>query len=73
MCNILDIFNKFPIKDDYIIINNYLRSLSDKEYRSGRSPSGGNGNPRQYSCLENPMTEESGGLKFMESQRVRHN
>ena len=22
---------------------------------SGRSPRGGNGNPRQYSCLENPM------------------
>ena len=23
--------------------------------RSGRSPGEGNGNPRQYSCLENPM------------------
>ena len=22
---------------------------------SGRSPGGGNGNPRQYSCLESPM------------------
>ena len=22
---------------------------------SGRSPGEGNGNPRQYSCLENPM------------------
>ena len=22
---------------------------------SGRSPGGGNGNPFQYSCLENPM------------------
>ena len=22
---------------------------------SGRSPGGGNGNPSQYSCLENPM------------------
>ena len=29
---------------------------------SGRSPAGGHGNPLQYSCLENPMTEESGGL-----------
>ena len=28
---------------------------------SGRSP-GGNGNPLQYSCLENPWTEEPGGL-----------
>ena len=24
-------------------------------YASGRSPGGGNGNPLQYSCLENPM------------------
>ena len=28
----------------------------------GRSPRGGNGNPLQYSCLENPMEEEPGGL-----------
>ena len=26
---------------------------------SGRSPGEGNGNPLQYSCLENPMGEES--------------
>ena len=26
---------------------------------SGRSPGEGNGNPLQYSCLGNPMTEES--------------
>ena len=24
----------------------------------GRSPAGGNGNPLQYSCLENPMDQE---------------
>ena len=24
---------------------------------SGRSPGGGNGNPLQYSCLENPMDD----------------
>ena len=30
---------------------------------SGRSPGGGNGNPLQYSCLENPWTEEPGGLQ----------
>ena len=28
----------------------------------GRSPGGRNGNPFQYSCLKNPMTEEPGGL-----------
>ena len=27
-----------------------------------RTPRGGNGNPLQYSCLKNPMTEESSGL-----------
>ena len=25
----------------------------------GRSPGGGNGNPLQYSCLENPMDKEA--------------
>ena len=30
---------------------------------SGRSPGEGNGNPLQYSCLENPWTEEPGGLQ----------
>ena len=29
---------------------------------SGRSPGEGHGNPLQYSCLENPWTEEPGGL-----------
>ena len=38
---------------------------------SGRSPGDGNGNPLQYSCLENPM-EEPGGPQFMGSQRVGH-
>ena len=26
---------------------------------SGRSPGGGNGNPLQYSCLENPINREA--------------
>ena len=29
---------------------------------SGRSPGVGNGNPLQYSCLEDPMTEQPGEL-----------
>ena len=41
---------------------------------SGRFPGEGNGNPLQYSCLENPM---DGGarcrLLSKGSQRVRHN
>ena len=38
---------------------------------SGRSPGAGNGKPLQYSCLENPWTEEPGGLS-MGSPSVRH-
>ena len=36
----------------------------------GRSPGEGNGNPLQYSCLENPMdrVEDLGGLQFTECQ-----
>ena len=36
-----------------------------------RSPGAENGNPLQYSYLENPI-EELGRLQSMESQRVRH-
>ena len=35
---------------------------------SGRPPEEGNGNPLQFSCLGNPMTEDPGGL-----QKVGHN
>ena len=38
---------------------------------SGRSPGEGNGNPLQYSCLENSI-EEPGRLWSMESQRIGH-
>jgi len=32
----------------------------------------GNGTPLQYSCLENPWTEEPGRLQSMGSLRVGH-
>ena len=38
----------------------------------GRFPGEENGNPLQYSCLENPMDGEPGRLQSMWSQRVRH-
>ena len=38
---------------------------------SGRSSGEGNGNPLQYSCLENPMDREPGRLHSVGSQRVR--
>ena len=33
----------------------------------GRPPGGEHGNPLQYSCLENPMEEESGVLQSIKS------
>ena len=38
----------------------------------GRFSGEGNGNPLQYSCLENPWTEEPGGLQSMWLQGVGH-
>ena len=35
---------------------------------SGRSPGEAHGNPLQRACLENPWTEEPGGLQSMGSQ-----
>ena len=40
--------------------------------KSARFPLGGHGNPLQYSCLANSMTEEPSGLQSIESQTVRH-
>ena len=36
---------------------------------SGRSPGGGNGNPLQYSCLENSMDRGALWLQFMGWQK----
>ena len=51
----------------------YAEDLRDMDLIPGlgRSPGGGQSNPLQYLCLENPV--ESGGLEFMGLQRVRHN
>ena len=38
----------------------------------GRSPGEGSGNLLKYSCLENPIDREPGGLQSMGSQKVRH-
>jgi len=38
----------------------------------GRSPGGGNGNPFQYSCLENPMDREAWQVTVHGVARVRH-
>ena len=38
---------------------------------SGRSPGEGNGNPLQYSGLENPTDREAWWLQFRDLKRVR--
>ena len=38
---------------------------------SGRSPGGGNSNPLQYSCLENPM-DRAGKLQYIGLHRIGH-
>ena len=37
---------------------------------SGRSPGEGNGNPLQYSCLDNPMDRGAGGPQSTGLQKV---
>ena len=39
---------------------------------SGRSPGERHGNPLRFSCLQNPWTEEPGGLQLIGSHRVGH-
>ena len=61
-----------------LVVKNLLANAGDIRdtgliHGSGRSPGRGHGNPLQYYCLENPWTEEPGGLQFMGLQRVRHN
>ena len=40
--------------------------------RSRNYPGGGRGNPLQFSCLKNTVTEEPGRLQSVGSQRVRY-
>ena len=56
------------------VVKNLPVSVGDARHSrlvpgSGRSLGAGNGNPLQYSCLEIPWTEESGGLQSMGSQK----
>ena len=73
-----------PLRNEYAVYVGFPQWLSSKESAcnvgdagdmgsilgSGRSSGGGNGNPLQYSCLENCM--EPGGLQSMGLQRVGH-
>ena len=58
------VFPEISINKDVTVISN--RSLP--VWAGGE----GDGTPLQYSCLENPLTEEPGGLQSMGSLRVGH-
>ena len=49
-----------------------VRETQVQSLGQGRSPGEGNGNPLQYSCLENPLDGGAGRLQSMGSQRVGH-
>ena len=65
-----------------LVVKNLLASAGDTGDSgsipgSGRSPRGGNGNPLQYSCLENPMDREAWratvrGVAKSQTQLSRH-
>ena len=59
----------------YVVVKNLPASAGDARdvgsvSRSGRPPGGGNGNPLQYSCLENPMHREAWWAESMGSKRA---
>ena len=53
----------------WLLVRN-LPTMQETQFRSlgQEDPGEGNGNPLQYSCLENPMDEEPGRLQSMGSQ-----
>ena len=61
-----------------LVVKNLTASAGDIKDRGlipglGRSHAEGHGNPLQYSCLENPMTQEPGELQSIGLQRVGNN
>ena len=60
-----------------LLVKNPLASAGDMRDMGsipalGRSPGVGNGNPLQYSCLENQHGQRSLQVQYMGSQRVGH-
>ena len=67
VCHCYSIFASSVASQEVILVKNLPASagdISDKGliHGSRRYPGEGNGNPLQYSCLENPGTGEPGGL-----------
>ena len=60
-----------------LVVKNLLANAGDvRDVGSvpglGRCPGVGNGNPLQYSCLENPMDRGAWEATVQGSQKVRH-
>ena len=57
-----------------LVVNNPPANAGDAGLIPGwrRSPGERNGNPLQYSCLEDSMDRGAGGLQSMRSQRGGH-
>ena len=60
--------------DTWVHMADLLHCIAEIRFNlgSGRSPGEGNGNPLQYSCLENPMDTGPGSMQSMGLQRARH-
>ena len=57
------------------VVKNLLTNVGDVGLipESGRYPGGGNGNPLQYPCLENPVERSLTSDSPWGSQKVEHN
>ena len=57
------VFNYFILEgfSGALVVKNLLADVGDTGFLLGseRSPGEGNGNPLQYSCLENPLDREA--------------
>ena len=59
-----DVVHIYGTSDMALVVKNVPANAADIRHVCsipdlGRSPGGGNGNPVQYSCLENPMVREA--------------
>ena len=73
-CDMLIIYKGFP--DDSVGKESAYNAGDTRDSgaipRLRRFPGEGNGNPLQYSCLENPMDREASWARVTRSQRVAH-
>ena len=63
----------FAVQEHLSLIRSYLFTFVFISTTVGGGSREDNGTPLQYSCLENPWTEEPGRLPSMGSLRVWHN